>query len=81
MFFSGAAFPIPTKAWFYLGDYGVSWQTLMSAAPAISALQKISIMGVGLSDVSGELLALTLMTVIYFVIGLWGFQRRHLRTS
>ena len=81
MFFSGAAFPIPTKAWFYLGDYGVSWKTLMSAAPAISALQKISIMGVGLSDVSGELLALTLMTVIYFVIGLWGFQRRHLRTS
>jgi len=81
MFFSGAAFPISTKAWFYLGDYGVSWQTLMSAAPAISALQKISIMGVGLSDVSGELLALTLMTVIYFVIGLWGFQRRHLRTK
>ena len=81
MFFSGAAFPISTKAWFYLGDYGISWQTLMSAAPAISALQKISIMGVGLSDVSGELLALTLMTVIYFVIGLWGFQRRHLRTK
>ncbi|MBC8374480.1 MAG: ABC transporter permease [FCB group bacterium] len=81
MFFSGAAFPISTNAWFYLGDYGVSWQTLMSAAPAISALQKISIMGVGLSEVGGELLALTLMTVIYFMIGLWGFQRRHLRTK
>ena len=81
MFFSGAAFPISTNAWFYLGDYGVSWQTLMSAAPAISALQKISIMGVGLSDVGGELLALAIMTSIYFVIGLWGFQRRHLRTK
>ena len=81
MFFSGAAFPISPEAWFYLGDYGVSWQTLMSAAPAISALQKISIMGVGLRDVEGELLALTLMTIIYFLIGLWGFQRRHLRTK
>lgn len=81
MFFSGAAFPISPQAWFYLGDYGVSWQTLMSAAPAISALQKISIMGVGLTDVGGELLALVLMTAIYFVIGLWGFQRRHLRTK
>ncbi len=81
MFFSGAAFPISTKAWFYLGDYGVSWQTFMSAAPAISALQKISIMGVGLTDVGGELLALTLMTIIYFMIGLWGFQRRHLNTN
>ncbi len=81
MFFSGAAFPISPQAWFYFGDYGVSWQTLMSAAPAISALQKISIMGVGLSDVGGELLALTIMTAIYFVIGLWGFKRRHLRTK
>ena len=80
MFFSGAAFPISPQAWFYLGDYGVSWQTLMSAAPAISALQKISIMGVGLTGVGGELLALAVMTVIYFVIGLWGFQRRHLST-
>jgi len=81
MFFSGAAFPISPQAWFYLGDYGVSWQTLMSAAPAISALQKISIMGVGLTDVWGELLALVLMTLIYFMVGLWGFQRRHLRTK
>ena len=81
MFFSGAAFPISPKAWFYLGDYGVSWQSLMSPAPAISALQKISIMGVGLDDIQGELLALTLMTAIYFAIGLWGFQRRHLSTK
>ncbi|NQV41162.1 MAG: ABC transporter permease [Candidatus Marinimicrobia bacterium] len=81
MFFSGAAFPISTNTWFYIGDYGVSWQSFMSAAPAISALQKISIMGVGLEDVRGELLALTCMTAVYFVIGLWGFQRRHLRTN
>ena len=81
MFFSGAAFPISPKAWFYLGDYGVSWQTLMSPAPAISALQKISIMGMELPEVQGELLALTLMTVIYFALGLWGFQKRHLKTS
>lgn len=81
MFFSGAAFPISTQPWFYLADYGVSWQTFMSAAPAISALQKISIMGAGLFEVRGELLALTLMTAIYFVIGLWGFKQRHLATS
>jgi len=78
MFFSGAAFPISAKAWFYLGDYGVSWQSFMSPAPAISALQKISIMGVGLADVQGEMLALTLITASYFAIGLWSFQRRHL---
>ncbi|MCF7923113.1 MAG: ABC transporter permease, partial [Candidatus Marinimicrobia bacterium] len=81
MFFSGAAFPISPKAWFYLGDYGVSWQTLMSPAPAISALQKMSITGLSLGDVQGELLALILMTFIYFVVGLWGFKHRHLRAE
>ncbi len=81
MFFSGAAFPISPEAWFYLGDYGVSWQTLMSAAPAISALQKISIMGSGLRDVAGELIVLLVMTLIYFGIGVWGFKRRHLNST
>lgn len=81
MFFSGAAFPISPEVWFYLGDYGVSWQTLMSPAPAISALQKISIMGLGFRDISGELVAITLMTLIYFMVGLWGFKHRHLRAK
>jgi len=81
MFFSGAAFPLSPKAWFYLGDYGVSWQTLMSPSPAISALQKMSVMGLGLADVQGELLALVMMTLVYFALGLWSFQRKHLRTN
>lgn len=81
MFFSGAAFPISPSAWFQIGDYGVSWQSLMSPAPAIAALQKISIMGVGLGDVWGELATLIIVTIIYFGFGLWGFQRRHLRAD
>ena len=81
MFFTGAAFPISVQPWFYIGDYGVSWQSLMSPAPAISALQKISIMGVGLSDVWGELLVLITVTLIYFLVGLWSFNKRHLRTN
>mgnify|MGYP002640696286 CR=1 FL=1 len=81
MFFSGAAFPISATSWFQIGDYGVSWQSLMSAAPAISALQKISIMGLGLNEIWGELFTLMSMTIVYFLLGLWGFNRRHLRTK
>jgi len=81
MFFTGAAFPISVQPWFFVGDYGVSWQSLMSPAPAISALQKVSIMGVGLDEVAGELLVLSVITVIYFLLGLWSFNRRHLRTN
>ncbi len=81
MFFTGAAFPISVEPWFFVGGYGVSWQSLMSPAPAISALQKVSIMGVGYVEVTGELVVLIVMTVIYFLLGLWSFNHRHLRTT
>ena len=81
MFFTGAAFPISVQPWFYIGGYGVSWQSLMSPAPAITALQKVSIMGAGIEEVLGELLVLVGITLLYFAVGLWSFNKRHLRTN
>jgi len=78
MFFTGAAFPMRAKALFHIGGYEISWQSLMSPTHAINALNKISIMGLGLSDILPELAALTTVTIIYFLIGIWGFQKRHL---
>ncbi len=78
MFFTGAAFPIRAKALFYFGDYGISWQGFMSPTHAINALNKISIFGLGLSDILPELAALFSITIIYFVIGVWAFKKRHL---
>ncbi|NQV14863.1 ABC transporter permease [bacterium] len=81
MFFSGAAFPIQGAPIFYFGGYGISWQGIMSTTHAINALNKISILGLGLSDILPELITLTGLTAIYFLIGVWAFQRRHLKTS
>ncbi len=81
MFFTGAAFPISASPWFHVGNYGVSWQSLMSPSAAISALNKISIMGMALGDVWGELLVLAIVTVAYFLLGLWSFNKRHLQTN
>jgi ABC-2 type transport system permease protein len=78
MFFTGAAFPIQAKAWFYIKGYALSWQSLMSPTHAINALNKVSIMGLGFNDILPELSALLFVTLIYFVIGLWAFQKRHL---
>ena len=81
MFFTGAAFPMQGRALFHLAGYGFSWQGLMSPTHAINALHKVSISGAGLSEIRGEILALILVTLVYFLLGLWAFQQRHLKTQ
>lgn len=81
MFFTGAAFPITAKPWFHLWDYPVSWQSLLSPTHGIAALHKISILGLGLTEVLPEILMLILMTLVYLFIGILAFDRRHLRTT
>ena len=81
MFFTGAAFPMQGKALFHIFGYGISWQGLMSPTHAINALNKVSIMGAGLTDIKGELLALILVTTLYFFIGIFTFHKRHLHSK
>lgn len=79
MFFTGAAFPLEGKTLFTLGGYSVSIQGLMSPTHAISALNKILITNLELRDIIPELIALLILTIFYFAVGLFFFQRRHLR--
>jgi ABC-2 type transport system permease protein len=78
MFFTGGAFPLEAKTLFTIAGYPVNLQSLMSPTHAISALNKLLIMDMRLSDIIPELLVLILLTVIYFSAGLFFFQRRHL---
>jgi ABC-2 type transport system permease protein len=79
MFFTGAAFPFKSEGLFSLFGYPVSLQGLMSPTHAISALNKIMMMQMKLSDIIPELASLILLTLIYFLIGMTLFQRRHMR--
>ncbi|MFC1786279.1 ABC transporter permease [Candidatus Neomarinimicrobiota bacterium] len=79
MFFTGAAFPIKAKALFDIFGYPVSLQGLMSPTHAISALNKIMIMNMEFRDIIPEIIALLFITIIYFMIGIWLFQKRHMR--
>jgi ABC-2 type transport system permease protein len=81
MFFTGAAFPIDGKALFFIFGYPVSLQGLMSPTHAIQALKKIMIMGMDLQEIIPEIIAILVLTIIYFVIGLWAFSRRHMRVG
>lgn len=79
MFFTGAAFPIKSAAWFYIAGYPVNLQALLSPTHAISALNKIFIMNTPFSSVLPELTAIAVLTLLYFVIGAFLFQKRHLK--
>ena len=79
MFFTGAAFPMKAKALFHVAGYPVSLQGLMSPTHAISALNKLMIMNMEFSAVIGELIALLMITLIYFIIGIWAFNKRHMK--
>ncbi|MCK4760836.1 MAG: ABC transporter permease [Candidatus Aminicenantes bacterium] len=81
MFFTGAAFPMKGKVLFSIFGYPFTIQGVMSPTHAIDALSKVLIMNSGLKDILPEITALIIITIIYFVIGLWAFQRRHMRVE
>lgn len=79
MFFTGAAFPIQSKALFTLGDYPVTLQGLMSPSHAISALNKTLMTDMAFRDILPEITAIVLLTGMYFSAGAWLFWRRHMK--
>ena len=79
MFFTGAAFPIKGNEMFSVLGYPISYQGLMSPTHAIAALNKILILNMTLKNILPEIIALVFLTIIYFVIGIIIFQRRHMK--
>ncbi len=81
MFFSGAIFPIPRMTLFTIAGRGFAPTDLLPPAHAVVALNKIFTLGAGLGDVLYELAALTVLSMLYFAVGVWLFQRMHLRAE
>jgi ABC-2 type transport system permease protein len=81
MFFSGAMFPVPRLTVFWIGGQSVALFDLLPTSHAVIALQKIFVLGAGVSDVVYELIALTLLSGLYFAIGVWLFKRTQLRAA
>ena len=81
MFFTGAAFPMQGKSLFTIAGYPITIQGLMSPTHAVSALKKVMIMEMGVTDIVPEITALILLTLVYFAIGAVGFRKRHMRVD
>jgi ABC-2 type transport system permease protein len=79
MFFTGIIYPIPPVKIFSLGEHVVSLYDLLPPTHAVSAFNKIFTLGAGLDEVTYELVSLVVLSLLYFSLGVWLFQRRHLR--
>ena len=79
MFFSGAVYPIPRIILFQIAGLNVSLYDLLPPTHAVMALNKILTLGSGLDGVLYEIIALIVLSLLYYLIGIWLFQRRQLR--
>lgn len=78
-FLSGAFFPIPPVPLFELGGRVVQAYDILPSTHAVRALCEVLTLGNGLADVTWDIVALCVLTVLYFAAGAALYARRRLR--
>lgn len=81
MFFSGSMFPLPELQVFTLGGHAINVNDVLPTTPAITAMGKVLNYGTGLDGILFELALLLVLTIAYFIVGIWLFRRRYLHTG
>lgn len=81
MFFTGAAFPLKSKALLTIAGYPINFQSLLSPSHAISALNKTLIMDMSIISIVPEITSIIFLSIIYFLLGAIIFKRRHLKLA
>jgi ABC-2 type transport system permease protein len=81
MFFSGVIYPLPKVTIFTVGARQIGLYDILPPTHAVVALNKVLTLGAGLSEVAYELSALTILSILYFAVGVWLFKRYHLRSG
>lgn len=79
MFFTGAVYPIPQINLFKFAGIQISIYDILPPTHAVVALNKILTLGANLDGIWYEIISLIILSMIYFGIGIWIFQRRQLR--
>jgi ABC-2 type transport system permease protein len=81
MFMSGVMYPMPRTPLFILFGHAVAIYDILPTTHAVLALNKIFTLGLGFKDIFFELSALTLLSVIFFGVGVWIFQKRQMKAD
>ena len=79
MFFSGAVYPIPRINLFQIGGVNISIYDILPPTHAVVALNKILTLGENFSGVLYELSSLVILSLIFYGLGIWLFDKKHMR--
>ena len=66
---------------FDLGSRSVNLNDILPTTHTIDAYNRILNYDAGLGDVGYEMMAITLLTLVFFALGTWLFARRHMRAA
>jgi len=79
MFFSGGMFPIPSLPIFSIGERSIDVNHILPTTHTTSAFNKILNYNAPLAEVQFEIIAMLILTLLYFGAGLWLFKKRHFK--
>jgi len=79
MFLTGAAFPISGGKLFTLAGMTIHINDILSPTWAVDALNKVLIKGQEINETIPDLTMILVLTLVYAIIGVWAFRRRHMR--
>jgi len=80
-FFSGGMFPLPPVRLFTLGAHSYNLNDILPTTHAITALDRILNKGANLGEIRFELVAISLLTVLFYALGVWLFTRRQMQAE
>ncbi len=78
MFFTGAAFPISGGKLFILAGKPFHINDILSPTWAVDALNKVLVKGQEIRETLPDLAMIMVLTLAYFIIGVWAFRHRHM---
>jgi len=79
MFLSGSIFPLPKVVLFTIGGQEIGLYDILPPTHAVVALNKVLTLGARLDEVAYEMTALLALSIAYFAVGVWLFQRTQMR--
>jgi ABC-2 type transport system permease protein len=79
VFFSGAMYQLPPLTMFTLAGYQIGVFDLFPATHGFLALQQVLTYGVGLREILFRLVATAALSLLYFALGVFAFQRFKMR--
>ena len=81
MFFTGAAFPIGGGKLFSVAGFTFHLNDILSPTWAVDALNKVLVRGLEIKAAIPDLAMVGFLTLVYLLLGVWAFRRRHMRAA